>query len=186
MKTSLIFLQIHGHKTQPAWWNNSMTSEFILNYLFIKTMLFYVFNKDFIVYTNPLTQHMNWVLSWVDSGLAITSNNSLKNSNPILKTKCHEGPSIHLPDKTKKKNTTLHVYEGLSRVRKNGVRIFAINVDESERQVAIKISLWRPTERMTSTSSSALTGLKSNPQSSLVFSSRFVHSSNSNQGILDL
>jgi hypothetical protein len=51
------------------------------------------------------------------------------------------GPSIHLPDKTKKKNTTLHVYEGLGRVRKNGVRIFAINVDESERQVAYKVSL---------------------------------------------
>jgi hypothetical protein len=96
------------------------------------------------------------------------------------------GPSIHLPDKTKKKNTTLHVYEGLGRVRKNGVRIFAINVDESERQVAYKVSLWRPTERMKNTSSPALTGLKSNPQASLVFSSRFVHSSNSNQGILDL
>ena len=47
MKTSLIFL----------------TSEFILNYLFIETMLFHVFNKNLIVYMNPLTQHMNRVLS---------------------------------------------------------------------------------------------------------------------------
>jgi hypothetical protein len=57
-------------------------------------MLFHVFNKDFIVYINPLTQHMNRVLSWVDSGLVTTSNNSLKKLNPILKTKCHEG-TIH-------------------------------------------------------------------------------------------